>query len=238
MAMTGEYTETRPHEPGRDEAMQEKRVFEVIAGGSFAEMAGGIGAVILAIVGLAGVLPHLLAAIAAISIGAAILFEGLAVSMEYNKLLHNLADNEVHTAELTGGMSAEFFAGTAGVILGILAILNVASVTLLSVSAIVLGIGVAFSSGTKARLNALRIERVEGKLFQRVARDAVVTAIGADVLVGLTAAILGILAILGLAPIVLTMVAMLIMGAGTLIGGSAIGSRMINLIRHPEGTAG
>ncbi len=231
MALTGGYTETEQHETGQSAAVNEKHVLEVIAGGSFAEMAGGIGAVILAIVGLAGIVPNLLAAIAAISIGAAILLEGLAVSTEYTRLLHGVADNEEHVAELTGGMGGEFFAGSAGVVLGILAILNVAPLVLLPIAAIVLGVGVALSSGTKTRLNAFKIERDKNTLFQRVARDMVATAVGADLLVGLTAAILGILAILGISPLILTLVAMLIMGGTTVIGGSAQGGRMINLAR-------
>jgi len=210
---------------------QEKRMLEVIAGGSFAEMAGGIGAIVLAIVGLAGIVPIVLAAIAMVSIGAALAVEGTAIAVEYRRLFCKLADNEVHANELSGGMSAEFFTGIAGVVLGILAIIGVHPIFLLAVSAIVLGIGIAFSSGSKARLNQLRLERTENTLLQRIAKDAVITSIGTDVLAGLGASILGILALLGIVPIILTLVAVLVMGGTILLGGSALGSRMSTLAR-------
>jgi hypothetical protein len=43
------------------------------------------------------------------------------------------------TAELGGGMTAGFLAGATGIVLGILALIAIASVALLSVAAIVFG---------------------------------------------------------------------------------------------------
>jgi len=228
MEKTTEYSEGSVR-TSETESLREKRMLEILAGGSFIEMAGGIGAVVLAILGLVGIVPPLMAAIATISIGAAILVEGVSISLEYNRLYHKIAaDSEFHSAELTGGISAAVFGGAAAIILGILSILTIYPTVLLPISAIILGFGIIFGTGYKARLQALKVCEPESPLFEKIARNAVLTSIGTDLLVGAGAAILGILALVGLYPFVLTLVAFLSLGGTVMIGGSALGSRMIS----------
>ena len=72
------------------------RSFETLAGGSAVEAAGGLGAAILGILGLAGVFPGYLEAVATIALGVALFAEGGAVAARYRRVL----------AEVGGGRSA------------------------------------------------------------------------------------------------------------------------------------
>ena len=80
---------------------------------------------VLAILGLAGVVPMYMAFIATIVLGVALLFEGWALASRYSKLLSEMGGGLLTATELGGGITAEFLAGAAGVALGILALLGV-----------------------------------------------------------------------------------------------------------------
>jgi hypothetical protein len=120
---------------------EEEKSAEVVAGGSMGEAVAGIAAVVLAIVGLAGLYPVYLTAIASIVLGVALLLQGGAVAARFSQLLAEAAGTRLTNRELGGGMSAEFLAGAAGVVLGILALLRVFPEVLLPVAAIVFGGG-------------------------------------------------------------------------------------------------
>ena len=68
-------------------AREERTSAEVVAGGSMSEAIGGAGALVLSIIGLAGVLPSWMASISAICIGAALLLRGFALTARYYELL-------------------------------------------------------------------------------------------------------------------------------------------------------
>jgi len=200
---------------------------EFVAGGSVAETVGGAGAVVLAILALAGILPAYLAAIATIAVGAALLFEGAAVAGRYRDLLKRVSENEIEATELGGGVSAEALGGLAGIALGILALLGVAPMALMSVAMIVLGGALLLSAGTTARLNDLHLRRTTSDTVRMIARDAVSTAAGTQVLAGAAGIVLGILALQGLASVVLIDVAALSLGASVLLTGTALGGKMM-----------
>lgn len=192
-----------------------------------AETIGGAGAVVLAILALAGLLPAYLAAIATIAVGAALLFEGAAVAGRYRDLLKRVSENEIQSTELGGGVSAESLGGLAGIALGILALLGVAPMALMSVAMIVLGGALLLSAGATSRLNHLRMGKNASPMAQLVAREAVSTAAGTQVLAGAGAIVLGILAVQGIASLVLVDVAALALGASVLLSGTALGGKMI-----------
>ena len=99
---------TRPRE-GDSLAMQpreEERSAEVVTGGSMIEAVGGIATVVLAIVGLAGLVPIYLAAIAAIVLGAALLLQGIAIAARFSDLLAETAGTHVANGQL--GHAARF----------------------------------------------------------------------------------------------------------------------------------
>jgi len=188
---------------------------EFLAGGSTAEVLGGAAAVVLAILGLAGMLPVYMAAVATIAVGAALFSEA--------------GGGRIEAAEIGGGMTAEITAGLAGVTLGVLALLGAVPMTLIAIAAIVFGGSLLISSGATSRMNEAAVSSGEGnETAKAVAREAVSASAGAQVLIGLGGAVLGILALLNLNPMVLTLVAMLIIGFSILLSGTAIGGRMLS----------
>jgi len=211
---------------------QEEQAVEFLAGGSLAEVIGGAGAVVLAILGLAGILPEALTAISVIALGAALLFKGAAIAAKASELRHDLVASRVEEVELEGGMTAETLSGIAGIALGILSLLGVVPMVLMPVSLLAFGGGLLFASAANAELNELAIHGDASDRERKLIRASVKTASGSEVLVGLGAVVLGILALVGLAPLTLTLVGVLSLGGAVLFAGSALGGKMMAILRH------
>jgi hypothetical protein len=106
------------------------------------------GAVVLSILGLVGVFQAELAAIAVIGLGAILHFQGANVVLRYGELLYEAgASSKLHAAEISRGITAEFLAGVAGIVLGILALLRIVPMTLMSVAVITYGGTLLLTSG-------------------------------------------------------------------------------------------
>jgi hypothetical protein len=211
----------------------DRKALKDIATGSAFETFTGVGAVALAILGLAGVVPLGFAAIGTIVIGAGLLFAGAGVAVRYAEVAPEIGREPGHTAELSGGMTAEFVAGVAGIALGILALLAVAPYILTASAMIVFGAGLLLGAGVMSRVNAVPAEDdPTGQPRRRLAREAVSAAAGAQALVGIGAAVLGILALNAVAPLTLILVAVLGVGAVMLLGGTAVWGRSLNALRH------
>jgi ABC-type Na+ efflux pump permease subunit len=118
-------------------------------------------------------------------------------------------------------MSAEFLGGAAGTVLGILALLGVASVTLTSIAVIVYGAALLFGSGARARMSTLPVEEGPPSAAHQVVREAAWASSGPRLLVGVGAAVLGILALVGFAPSILILSALLTVGAALALSGAA-----------------
>jgi hypothetical protein len=213
---------------------QEETSAEVLSGGSLAESICGIGAVVLAIVALAGVLNIYLGAVAALVLGAGLVLEGAAIGTRFSKLLSEIVGPRFSMAELGGGLTAEFLAGAAGIVLGILALLGIASGALLSVAAIVFGAALVLGAGATASLNCMIVEHHyrSQDVARRVAGTMVSGAAGAQILVGLAAIILGIVALTGVHALTLSLVAFLAVGAAVAISGLALSAKMIEMVRR------
>lgn len=219
----------RSHEERR-ETERSKLALGVTASGSFVEMAGGIGACVLAIIGLTGFIPGLMMAIATITIGASLFLKGLATTAGYSRIFQQ-ASSSAQPVDFSGGLSAEIVAGIAGTVLGILALLNISPTILLPCAVITLGAGLFFSSGANARLNELRMGHQPNPRYERVMQEAVKTTAGAQMLVGLAVSVLGILALIGTSPVLLTLVAILCLGATELLSGSAVGGKLLAMVK-------
>ncbi len=206
---------------------------QFVAGRSLIEAVGGLGALVLGILGLAGVDAQLMAPIATLAIAAALLAEGGSLASRYSDLAPDFAGPHA-SLEVGTGLTAELIGGIAGVALGILAILGVDPMTLLAAAAIVFGAALLVGSAATARVNDLRLSVTTGvsDKAREIAREAVSGATGAEVLVGLASVVLGILAIVTGGSLRLVLVAMLAVGAAILLAGSAVGTRIMSLIRH------
>jgi hypothetical protein len=211
------------------ERREERKSVELIGGGAGVEAVGGVAAIVLTIIGLAGVMPVYMVTISTIVIGAALLMQGASVMARFSKVLAETGRGAVGVAEIGGGMSSEFLGGAAGIALGILGLVNIAPTILTAVAAIVFGGVLLLGSGGQARLNRLILEH--GGMHEtarHVAREAVMAASGTQALVGLSAIVLGILALVDIVPLTLTLVALLCVATAIVFSGAAVSSRMFS----------
>ncbi|HYX09877.1 MAG TPA: hypothetical protein VE912_24325 [Bacteroidales bacterium] len=209
---------------------QDIKAVEYTATGSSAEAIVGIGALVLSILALARVWPLQLGAIAAIAIGTGFLFQGAGIAAKYSRILSRVAQNHTQAVEMKGGFTTEFLGGISGIALGILALLNVAPLVLLSISVIVFGATLLIGSGTTANLNRLENGNDENNQMLRITEEMVKGAAGAQILLGLGSITLGILALVGTGnTMLLSLVALLAIGASEFITGAALSSRMMGI---------
>lgn len=188
-------TQTMHHPPERASA------FRWIASASVMEAIIAIAVIALAIVGLARDYSVVMAAIATIITSAAVLIEGGAFDKDRVR-------NEM--GAMAGGLGAEILGAIAGIILGVLALMGVASITLLSVAVLVFGVTFL--------LNSASISQGSQGVIQ------------SHLLIGLSVSVLGLLAIIGIAPVTLILVGLLVLGAIMLFGGSLKSLNLMNLM--------
>ena len=220
--------------PRREREPERQKSIKVVAGGSITEAICGAAVVVLAIIGLAGMgnMAGYMASIATIAFGVALLAQGGAIAARWSRLLQETAPAEWDTrSELGGGMGAEFLAGGAGVVLGILGLLGMGTATLIPIAVIVFGGALLLGSGATVDLSSLS-GPAHNERFADISRQATVAASGAQVLLGIAAIVLGIIALVGIDPVVVTLVALLVLGASVLFSGTALSTRMASVMRR------
>ncbi len=190
-------------------------LFTEAANRSIAEAIGAIAAVILAVIGLAGLLSNLLAAIATIVIGAGILAEGWSVGSTYRQW-SSVSGTAGQGSRTSGALTAEFLGGMAGIVLGILALFHGAADQLLAIALLVYGATLLLSSFSASQAN-WRSSFFSQSGMQSSAVTAGPVAHSGQLLVGLGTVVLGILAVVGLAPMTLILVGLLSLGAVLLL---------------------
>jgi hypothetical protein len=209
-----------------------ERTEALVLGGSLAEGIASGAAVALSILALIGAWPYVTLSVATICIGAAFMFEGGAISRQFETLLAREA-RTVDISSLGGGLTAEYIAGAAGIALGILALIGIAPLYLMPIAAIVFGGALLIGSGTVERLNDYAIKHAgESQFVQNVSHEAIRSTANLRVLIGLGAITLGILALAGVAPLTCTIVAMLIVAGADLMSGTALSGRMVNIFNR------
>lgn len=207
-----------------------KNVSGMAYGASFVEGLTGLAAIALSIIGLAHIWPVTLASISTIVLGAAFVFEAGAVSARFAALAQE--ESKGISMGKYGSMTSEFVAGVAGIVLGILALLGIAPLYLVPISAIVFGAALVMDSGVRVSLSRLEAEQsgLQG-LGQNLAEESATASSGIQIFVGLGAVALGILAIVGLAPLQLSLIALLCASAAILLVSTVVGTRMRHMLR-------
>ncbi len=195
-------------------------------GGSFTEAIGAFGVIVLAIIGLVGILAHTLAAIATILVGAAILIEGGALTSGYGQLVSRVGE-EAKTFEWGRGVTAEFMGGVAGIVLGILALFGTYPETMLAVAVIVYGATFLLTGPALLQLNWRMGFQGQEKGGGELPREMPFADPGGLMLVGLGAVVLGILAVIGLYPLTLVLVGLLSLAVAALFNMRGMGNRMV-----------
>jgi hypothetical protein len=175
-------------------------------------------------------MPEVLLAVATIAVSVSMLFEGGSIASRFSRLLSETTEGRLDAIKLEAGTSAESVGGVAGLALGILALLGIVPLVLVSIAAIVLGGALIVGTGVKTNLNRLELaEAGEKENVGQIAQQALNSAAGVQLLIGIGAVGLGILSLVGIQPIILTLVAMLSLATSILFSGTAISSKMLNI---------
>jgi hypothetical protein len=207
-------------------ARPQEETVATMEAGSVGEAVAGAAGLVLAILGLLGILPLTLDAIAGIALGVALLLGGAALAARYSRAIPPTALPRARH-DISGALGLQAIAGIAAVVLGVLALLGVSSLELLGVTVIVLGAALLAVGGGMDRLG--RSARwLRGDAGRSGEVDSASVAAGWEVLIGVAAVVLGILALTGRAPLMLTLIAMLSVGAALLVTGSLVASRLFS----------
>jgi hypothetical protein len=194
----------------------------------FAEAVGGIATIVLSIIALSGTVTTFLLAIATIVFGAALLIEGTSIATDYAHMRSSVPGDVLEIG--AGGLASVFLSGVTGIILGVLALLGIAAPVMTSVAVIVFGGALLLSASSTLNLHTLKI-RMSGDV---VASEMMAGTAIAQALVGISAVVLGILAVAGHASSVLTLVGLLVLGAGILTTGNGMNNAMTSMFRAPH----
>lgn len=206
--------------------------------GGFIDAGGGIATIVLTIIGLAGLAPRAILAVAVVVFGAALLIRGAAMLSEYSRISFSAGTTAAVLNQFGGGsLPAIFFGGAVGVILGLLALLDVQAAILGPVAVIVFG---SVMAGTcNSTLNVRRLKaRVESASAPstRTGTDILATEMasssaGGQAIAGLAAVVLGILAVVGTRSDALGLIALLVLGATLVLTGSTLSGLVSSFVR-------
>ncbi len=193
-----------------------------MVGAGLMDAAGGVATVVLAICGLTGIHPPILASVAVVVLGAELIARGAMIA----SALSTASTMDIETiGDSSGGVAALFLAGLGGVTLGVLALLGLAQTVLTAVAAIGFGVALILGSGG----TVLRSES------SSASESSPVTG-GAPVIAGLASIVLGILALVQMgksgASLSLILVALLVLGAAVVISGGGMNLMMQSMTRR------
>jgi hypothetical protein len=214
---------------------------EPAAFGGFADAIGGVATIVLAILGLAGLFPDALAGIATIVFGVALLIQGGTLLSEYAGMIFPAGGTAGAIEEFGGNtLAALFLVGAAGIVLGILALIGLHPTVLIPVAIIAYGAALVLSSNAVWRLyvvkRALMMRGPESGASggEILASEMASGSAGMLALAGLAAVVLGILAIAmtGANDVVLFLVALLVLGATLTLSGSTLTGTVLSFMPH------
>jgi hypothetical protein len=207
--------------------------------GGFADALGGVATIVLAIVALAGINTSVMVPIAVIVFGAALLIQGGTLLSEHARILFPSEEaGAVGIEQFSGGnLSAVFLVGASGIVLGVLALLGIAPATLTAVAIIAFGAALVMTSNSVrelyiARRTMMRTGAHSGT--ELVAGEMASGSAGVQLLAGLTAVVLGILAVAGTNPPILILSALIVLGATVLLSGSTLSGMVMGFMRPAQ----
>jgi hypothetical protein len=206
--------------------------------GGFADAFGGIATIVLAIIALAGVNTAVMVPIAVIVFGAALLIQGGALLSEHARIILPTEAGLASAEQFSGGsLSAVFLVGASGIVLGVLALLGIAAETLSAVAIIAFGAALIMTSNSVRELYVARRAVMRAGMHnasELVAGEMASGSAGVQLLAGLTAVVLGILAVAGTNPPVLILSALIVLGATVLLSGSTLSGMVMGFMRPAQ----
>ncbi|MBG0795007.1 hypothetical protein IYY11_16760 [Methylocystis sp. H62] len=212
---------------------------ETAAYGGLIDAIGGLATVIIAIVGLSGVNAPMMASIATIVFGVALLIQGGAMLSEYAQIIFPAGSRTTNVEGFGGSsLSVVFLVGAAGIVLGILSLLGVEPATLTPIAAIAFGSALVLSSNAVWQLHVLGQESLRSRDQigagggEILASELAFGSAGIQALSGLAVIVLGILAIAGAAnDLTLNLVALLALGATVVFTGGSLSATLLSFMR-------
>jgi hypothetical protein len=207
----------------------EQATAQLFAKGTTAETIAGLTAAVLAIVGLRTIWAYTLCGVAVIAIGVGLIAHGGTIAAQWNEAVRRLDRSRYDRTELGGAIGTEMLGGLAGIVLGVLALANVNPFVTLPVAAIVFGTTLLLGGAAQPGMVDLAPER--DPRIAKLTHDASLASGGVMVMVGIAAAVLGILALIHVGTIVtLSLVAMLCVGVGLFLAGGAFAAQFMRRV--------
>lgn len=196
---------------------------KVSAGGSTVGALAGAGAIVLAILGIIGILPFTMLAISTIVVGGGMMLAGLTISASMGQAIQDAGGDASDYAAVGGGLSTEVVGGATGVVLGILALLGTSPMVLIPAAVIALGAADFFGAGATSQLQSVSM-RQGG---HPGASQGMAGASGTKAFIGIGVTALGILALAGMSPMTLSLISFIALGTSMLVSGAALGGGMV-----------
>jgi hypothetical protein len=207
----------------------------VVAGATVGSM-WALSAMVLAILGMSGVLPAYMLPVAGIVLGVAFLMLG-AIGAAWARMFR-FAEHETSRDRsiLLSGVAATLIAGLVAVVLGLLNFVFLGDARFIAVAVIVLGLGLLWHSRVMRHVSRFTYYVAYHGAEDRwpsgpFATNALSLAPVRDFLVGLGGVILGILAMMNVAPVILGFVALLTIGGALTFTASTICSATLATLK-------
>jgi hypothetical protein len=209
---------------------------EAAAYGGLADAIGGIATIVLAIIALSGVHPEVILPIAVIVFGAALLIQGGTMLSEYASIIFPAGAAGASTEQMgVGSLSTLFLVGVAGIVLGILALLGIETGVLSAIAVIAFGSGLLLSSNAVRSLYMMQSSANRSAApragTELLAGEMASGSAGVQMLAGLAAIVLGILAVVGIKGDILLLAALIVLGATVILTGSALSGLVVGFMR-------
>ncbi|AZG77276.1 hypothetical protein [Methylocystis rosea] len=212
---------------------------ETAAYGGLIDAIGGLATVVIAIVGLSGVNAPMMASIATIVFGVALLVQGGTMLSEYAQIIFPAGSRATNVEGFGGSsLSVVFLVGVAGIVLGVLSLLGIEPATLTPIAAIAFGSALVLSSNAVWQLHVLSQESLRSRDqmgaggSEILASEMAFGSAGIQALSGLAVIVLGILAIAGTAnDLTLNLVALLALGATIVFTGGSLSATLLSFMR-------
>ena len=200
---------------------RDRKTVVVVEGGASVEVGTGLAAIVGTVIGIDGHRPAIMAGIATLLLGIALVTQGGAIASRWRTMLRRLDGVRYDRTELIGGIGTEVFGGIVGIVLAILALAGVVPRILIPTAAIVFGGALLLGGAAQPELANLAPGR-------NARAQAVEASGGIMVIVGIASAVLGILALLDVGPIlVLALIALLCVGSALVFAGGALAARLL-----------
>ena len=220
----------------------ENRSSDTAAYGGMLDAVGGIATVALAIIALAGLVPEVLMPIATIVFGLTLIVQAGALLSELSGISSSpgaIAASAASDSLSGGGAGVMFLVGLSGIVLGILALLGMAPLVLCASALIAFGAALLLGSGSVRNVHQLQAaaRRASGvgtatQTSELLANEMAAGSAGAQLLSGVAAIVLGIVALSSMYTTTLVLVGLLVIGASNILAGGALSGLMLGTHRE------